>query len=190
MSKTDEYGTSEAEASIPIRELALRCGDMHGEIMRMMPQLSKLSQDELMQRGEADLAKLRDRERLTNTEMGQLLDVLRVIGTDAPPRERSDQVDNILRQIKTSTGSPYALAIATIAADSSRSLAERIEETGPGDVAFDASPIAVVAADVVGGIAGVFIGDELCGPPCAVLGGATGALGLSVLAQVVLRARE
>jgi hypothetical protein len=154
----------------------------------MVSALGELSEDELIERGKADLAELRSRERLTDLEIGQLLDVLRVIRTDASPRERSDQVENIFQQIRTSGGSPYALAIAAIAADSSRTMAQRTEVEGVGEVAFEASGAAVtradvVAADVVGGIAGVFIGDVLCGVPCGILGGAAGAAGLSMLAQ-------
>ena len=186
MPMSDDYGTSDAEVRIPVRELALRCGDLHGKILPMVSALVKLSEDELIERGKVDLAELRSRERLTDTEMGQLLDVLRVIRTDASSRERSDQVDNILQQIRTSGGGPYALAIAAIAADSSRIMAQRTEVEGVGEVAFEASAAAVTVADVVGGIAGVFVGDELCGVPCGVLGGAAGALGASVAAQELL----
>lgn len=186
MSMAGDYGMSTAEASIPLRELALLCGDVHGEIMRVMPQVLKLSEDERMQRAKEDLAKLHSRERLTDTEMEQMLDVLRVIHTDASPREKSEQVDRILQQIKTADGSPYALVIAAIAADSSRRLAERTEELGMRDVAFEASPGAVTAADVVGGIAGVFAGDALCGLLCGVMGGAGGAMGASLAAQELL----
>jgi hypothetical protein len=183
MPMSDDNGTSDAEAHIPIRELALRCGELHGKILPMVSALGELSEDELIERGKADLAELRSRERLTDPEMGQLLDVLRVIRTDASPREKSNQVDNILQQIRTSGGSPYALAIAAIAADSSRSMAQRTEVEGGGEGAFEASAAAVVAADVVGGVGGVFIGDALCGVWCAVLGGSAGALGLSTLAD-------
>jgi hypothetical protein len=183
---SDDYGTSDAEARIPTRELALRCGDLHGKILSMVSALVKLSEDELIERGKADLAELRSRERLTDAEMGHLLDVLRVIRADASPRERSDQVDNILQQIRISSGSPYALAIAAIAADSSRTMAERAEVEGVGEVAFEASAGAVVAADVVGGIAGVFVGDLLCGVPCGVLGGLAGAGGASLAAMELL----
>ena len=131
MPMSDDYGTSDAEAHIA-RQLALCCGNLHGKILPMVSALVKLSEDELIERGKADLAELRSRERLTDPEMGQLLDVLRVIRTDASPRERSDQVDNILQQIRTSGGSPYALAIAAIAADSSQTMAQRTEVEGVG----------------------------------------------------------
>jgi hypothetical protein len=185
MFMTDNYGTSGGEASIPLRELALLCGQVHAEVMRVVPQLSKLSEDALMERATADLAKLRSRERLTDGEMEQLLDVLRVIRTDASPREKFEQVDQTLQQMKTSLVSPAALVIASIAADSSRGQAKRLEE---GDLAeVSGSDVAVTAADVVGGIAGVFVGDELCGLPCGILGGVAGAAGASLLAQEVLR---
>lgn len=183
MPMSDDYGTSDAEARISIRELALGCGDLHGKILPMVSALAKLSEDELIERGKADLAELRSRGRLTDPEMGQLLDVLRVIRTDASPRERSDQVDDILQQIRTSGGSPFALAIATIAADTSRTMAQRSEVEGVDEVAFRASAGVVTAADIVGGIGGVLVGAELCGVPCGVVGGAAGALGLSILAQ-------
>ncbi|HEU0212557.1 MAG TPA: hypothetical protein VFR13_00620 [Jiangellaceae bacterium] len=185
MSMTDNYGASGAEASIPLRDLALLCGDVHAEVLRQMPQLSTLSDDELMQRATADLAKLRSRELLTDTEKEQLLDILHVIRAEASPQEKSEDVDKTLQQIKTSLGSPAALAIAAIAADSSRSLAKRTEEASLAEVSGE--DVAVTAADVVGGIAGVLIGDELCGLPCGILGGAAGAAGASLLAQKILR---
>jgi hypothetical protein len=182
---TDKYGTSGVEASIPLRELALRCGEVHAEVMRVVPQLSRLSEDALMQRATADLAKLRSRERLTGPEMEHLLDVLRVIRIDAPPKEKLRQMNEAVQQVRTSLESPAALAIASIASDSSRSQAKRIEELDLAEVS--GSDVVVTAADVVGGIAGVLVGDELCGLPCGILGGAAGAAGASLLAQEVLR---
>jgi hypothetical protein len=185
MSVADDYGTSGGEASIPLRELALLCGQVHAEVMRVVPQLSRLSEDALMDRATADLATLRSRQRLTDGEMEQLLDVLRVIRTDASPREKFERVDQALQQIDTPLVSPAALVIASIAADSSRRQVKRLEEGVLAEVS--GSDVAVTAADVVGGIAGVLVGDELCGLPCGILGGAAGAAGASLLAQEVLR---
>lgn len=185
MAMTNATWTDDANASIPIRELALRSGEVHNELMRAMPQLSKLSQDELIQKGESDLAKLRSRERLADTETDQLFEILRLIGADASLRDKSDRIDTILQQIESSDGSPYALLIASIAAASSRRLADLAEEASPDAVPL-ASQGAVVAADVVGGIAGVFIGDELSGLPCGVIAGACGAAGASLAVSELL----
>ena len=69
MPMSDDYGTSGAEARIPTHELALRCGDLHGKILSMVSALVKLSEDELIERGKADLAELHNRERLTDAEV-------------------------------------------------------------------------------------------------------------------------
>jgi hypothetical protein len=182
MSLNPEGGTLSEESTVSIRELALRCGDIHAAMMQLLPTLAKLSEDELVHRGEADLAKLRSRGRLTDVEMDQLRDVLRVIRADASPRERAEKVEEIYQQMRAPDGSPVAMALAAIAADSSRSFAQRAEEAGSVHL-ISGSEGAVVAADVVGGIAGAFLGDALCGALCAVMGGAAGAAGLSIVAQ-------
>jgi hypothetical protein len=167
--------------SLSIRDVARRAGDVHAAMMRLLPELWGLSEDELLLRGEADLGKLRDRERLTDGELEQLLEILRLIRTEASPRDKSESIDAVRRQIEANAGSPVALTIAAIAVDSSRTAAERAAGVSAHLVA--ASEGAVVAADVVGGIGGAFAGDALCGALCAVMGGAAGAAGLSILAQ-------
>lgn len=114
----------------------------------------------------------------------QLLDLLNELRTSELPNEQFERIDAIRREMDRSTASPYALAISAIAADSSRTLVFR---TGAGQTAYAASAAGVVAADVVGGIAGAFIGDELCGPVCAVMGGAAGAAGASLAVQELLQ---
>jgi hypothetical protein len=180
MSMNPQGGTVSEESTVSIRELALGC--VHAAMMQLLPTLSELSEDELVQRGETDLAKLRSRGRLTDVEMDQLRDVLRVIRTDASPREKADKVEEIFQQMRAPDGSPVAMALAAIAADSSRSFAQRSEQVGSVHL-ISGSEGVVVAADVVGGIAGAFLGDALCGALCAVMGGAAGAAGLSIVAQ-------
>jgi hypothetical protein len=181
MSVDDELGTLSGETSLSIRDVASRAGDVHAAMMRLLSELWGLSEDELLLRGEADLGKLRDRERLTDGELEQLLEILRLIRTEASPRDKSESIDAVRRQIEANAGSPVALTIAAIAVDSSRAAAERAAGVSAHLVA--ASEGAVVAADVVGGIGGAFAGDALCGALCAVMGGAAGAAGLSILAQ-------
>lgn len=103
-----------------------------------------------------------------------------MVGTDSAPTDKLDRVDEILRQVAESGAGPFALTIASIAADSSRGLVERGGAEGGVDTP---STAVVVVADVAGGIGGVFAGDELCGPVCGVMGGVAGAAGLSMLAQ-------
>lgn len=133
----------------------------------------------LVQHAETDLARLHERGRLTGVEVEQLREILRVVANDSAPTDKLDRVDEILRQVAESGAGPFALTIASIAADSSRDLVERGAESGVDTP----STAVVVVADVAGGIGGVFVGDELCGPVCGVMGGVAGAAGLSMLAQ-------
>ncbi|MDT7706718.1 MAG: hypothetical protein QOG20_2325 [Pseudonocardiales bacterium] len=183
---SNDVGVTGGDDSISVRELARRCGDIHGKVMKMASELSKLSADELIERSTDGLHKLHERKLVTDTELDHLLGVVSTISGDGSPRERFDRVEGIRQQVETSSGSPYAIVIAGIAADSSRTEAERIERA---DLHADsaAGTAITVAADVAGGIGGVFIGDELCGVPCGVLAGASGALGGSLLAQELLQ---
>ncbi|MGH3366494.1 MAG: hypothetical protein ACRDOY_04770 [Nocardioidaceae bacterium] len=118
---------------------------------------------------------------MTGPEMEPLVDLVQVTLSPALPREKFEQVDSLRRQTDTSSASPYAVAIAAIAADSSLGQVMRLQEEG---LAADAlHTAAVVGADVAGGIAGVFIGDALCGPICGVMDGAAGAAGASIAVQ-------
>ncbi|WP_327682253.1 hypothetical protein [Kitasatospora sp. NBC_00458] len=183
---TDASWPSDPDADIPIRELALHAGEAHTEVLRVVPELLRLSLDQLVARGEAELATLHGRGRLTDTELQQLLDLLRLIRSEASPREKSEGVDGLLEHFRTSGAHPYAVVIASIASASSLGFLRRTEEAGPEAVALKASQGAVVASDVVGGVLGVLVGDELCGVACGVLGGACGAAGASLAAQELL----
>lgn len=183
---TDTSWPSDPDADTSIRELARRSGDVHNEVLRVVPELLRLSLDQLVERGEAELATLHGRGRLTDAELENLVDLLRLTRSDASPKEKSDGVDAALEHLTTSGGHPYAVVIASIASASSRGFLQRMEEAGPEAVALKASQGAVVASDVVGGVLGVLVGDELCGVPCGVLGGAAGALGASIAAQELL----
>ena len=178
MATTDDPAPLGEDATPALRDLALRSGDLHGEIMRSLAPLAGLPVEHLLERGENDLGELHARGRLSDSEVEQLREVLHAVSTDSAPRTKLGQVEGILERITASEANPAALTIATIAVDSSRSLVERAERSGTDRP----HPIVVVAADVVGGIGGVFIGDELCGPMCAVVGGVAGAAGLSMLA--------
>lgn len=171
--------SSVTEAGISLREFALRAGDIHGKVVRSLAPLAKLPLEELMQRAEADLVKVRDRGLLTDPEMQHLRGALRVIHTDSSPRQKFHQVEVIFQQIKAAQMGPVAIMIAAIAVDSSRGMAERSEAAGT-NIPHHA---VVVAADVAGGIGGVLVGDEMCGLVCGVMGGVAGAAGLSMLAD-------
>ncbi|MEU1508897.1 hypothetical protein [Kitasatospora sp. NPDC005748] len=183
---TDTSWPSDPDADTSIRELALRSGEVHNEVLRVVPELLRLSLDQLVERGERDLAALHGKGRLSAAELEQLIDLLRLVRSEASPKDKSDGVDAALDRIRTSNGHPYAVVIASIASASSREFLRRAEAAGPDAVAFKASTLAVVASDVVGGVVGVLVGDELCGVPCGVLGGAAGALGASLAAQELL----
>jgi hypothetical protein len=156
-------------------EFALALGELHGKLTEELTAYSRLPETERTKRAHDSLAELRSKAVVTEAEESHLRTVLATVrNVDMTDPQIADEVSRTYQALKAANAGDVALALASIAADSTRAEAERSVAEGRGDELGD-GPIG--AADCEGGIIGATVALPaalLLKDPALVLAGAVG----------------
>lgn len=145
-------------------------GELHGSELRKAIRRYKLSGNDKNRFLKNEIGELCSKKLLQESEGRILNEVIDLtFKFDAGEREGSEKIRKLYEQLIDDNGSPVAIAIVGIAADSTRN-----KDTAKG----------TATADVAGGIAGAGVGGAVGGIGGAVLGGVIGGLATSLAWKV------
>jgi hypothetical protein len=166
----------------PGRELALALGELHGRLTEELTDYARLHKTERTKRAHEALAQLRSKEVVTEAETSQLetmLEAVRNVNMTDP--QIADEVSTAYLVLQAANAGDVALALGSIAADSTRAEAERAvaegrsEELGDGPIGRAALEGALVGTQV-----GAASGDPSFIPLATLVGAAAGAAAAAV----------
>ena len=141
------------------RELALALGELHGRLTEELTAYARLHKTGRTKRAHDALAGLRSKEVVTEAEALQLeamLEAVRNVNITDP--QIADEVSAAYQALQDANAGDVALALGSIAADSTRAEAERAVAEGRSDELGD-GPIGRAAVE--GALVGMEVGATL-----------------------------